>query len=52
MISNIHNDFQSLARIITEMLDYIQNILSNYYLSEESKKSVKKRQHKLKQTNY
>ena len=25
---------------------------SNYYLREESKNSVKKRQHKIKQTNY
>ena len=25
---------------------------SNYYLREESKKNIKKRQHKIKQTNY
>ena len=36
---------------IETSVTYIKN-QSKYYLREESKKSVKKRQHKIKQTNY
>ena len=36
---------------IEKSLIYIK-YQSNYYLREESKKCVKKRQHKIKQTNY
>ena len=52
IIGNTHNCFRLLASIITEKFD---NTLKNqyiYYLRKESKKRVKKRQHKIKQTNY
>ena len=52
MIGNTHNGFQPLASIITERFDNSLKYQSNYYLREESKKSVKKRQHKIKQTKY
>ena len=43
---------QCLASIITDRIDNIPKDQSNYYLREETKKSVKKRQQKVKQTNY
>ena len=51
-IGNTHNGFQSLASIITERFYNTLKDQSNYYLKEESKISVKKRQYKIKQTNY
>ena len=49
-IGNIHNNFQPFACIKAERFD--NTLQSNYYLIEESKKNVKKRQHKIKQTNH
>ena len=50
-IGNIHSDFHTFACIMTERFDNTPKDQSNYYLREESKKSVEKRQHKIKQTN-
>ena len=44
--------FLHLASIITERFDNTLKDQFNYFLREESKKSVKKRQHKINQTNY
>ena len=52
MIENIHNDFQPFACIMNERFDNTPKDQSNYYLRKESKKSVEKRQHKIKQINY
>ena len=49
---NTQNGLQFLASIITERFDNSLKDQSNYYLREESKKSAKKRQHKIKQTNH
>ena len=48
---NTYSRFQPLASIITEGLDNIQINESNNYLREETKKSVKKTQQKIKQIN-
>ena len=52
MIDNIHNDFQPFACIMTERFDNIPKDQSKNYLREESKKSIEKSQHKIKQKNY
>ena len=41
MISNIHNDFQSLACIMTDRFGYIPRDQSNYYIRQESKKECR-----------
>ena len=51
-ISKIHNDFQPFACIMTERFDDTQNINLTIISEKRVKKSVKKRQHKIKQTNY
>ena len=51
-IGNTHNDFHVFASIITERLDNTLKYPSNYYLRKRVKKSVKKRQHKIKQKRY
>ena len=51
MIDNIHNVFQPFACIMTERFDNTPKDQSNYYLREENKKNVEKRQHKIKQTD-
>ena len=52
MIDNIYNDLQPFSCIMTERFDSTPKDQSNYYFREENKKSVEKRQHKIKQTNY
>ena len=52
MIDNIHNDFQPFVCIMTERFDNTQNINLTIISSKRVKKSVEKRQHKIKQTNY
>ena len=51
-IGNTHNCFQPLASIITERIDNTLKVQSHYYLRETVKKSVKKRQIKIKQRNH
>ena len=52
MIDNIHNDFQPFACIMTERFDSTQKINLTIISGMRVKKSVEKRQHKIKQTNY
>ena len=52
MIGNIQNDLQPFACIITEKFDNTQKINLIIISVERIKKSVEKRQHKIKQTNY
>ena len=52
MIDIIHNDFQPFAYIIIERFDNIQKIDLTIISRKRVKKSVEKRQHKKKQTNY
>ena len=52
MIDNIHNDFQPFSCIMTERFDNTQKINLTIISGKRIKKSVEKRQHKIKQTNY
>ena len=52
MIDNIRNDFQPFACIMTEKFDNTQKINLTIISGKRIKKSVEKRQHKIKQTNY
>ena len=51
MIGNTHNGFKPLANIITERLNNTQKINLNIISGKRVKKSIKKRLHKIKQTN-
>ena len=51
IVDNIHNDFQPFACIMTEKFDNTQKINLTIILGKRIKKSVEKRQHKIKQIN-
>ena len=51
-IANTQSGFQPLSHIIAERLNNIQINELNNYLRKETKKSVKRAQHKIKQINY
>ena len=51
-IANAHRGFQLLTSIITERFDNTLKINPTIISEKRVKKSVKKRQHKIKQTNY
>ena len=52
MIDNIHNDFQPFACFMTERLKIPQKINLIIISGKRVKKSVEKKQHKIKQKNY
>ena len=52
MTGNIHNDLQPFACIITEKFNNTQKMNLAIISGKKVKKSVEKRQHKIKQTNY
>ena len=52
MIDNIYNDLQPFACIITQRFDSTQKINQAIISGKRIKKNVKKRQLKIKQTNY
>ena len=52
MIDNINNDFQPFAFIMTERFDNTQKINLTIISGMRVKKSVEKRQHKIKQTDH
>ena len=51
-IGNNHNGFQPLVSIKAESFDNTLKVQFKYYSEKRVKKRVKKRQHKIKQTNY